>query len=190
MPVLAQRSRLRLVPAPQTDPPYDDEEPATQDWRRPRSSAGAQRVGVQGTLALAFHVGRGVPAVPVPPRPLAGTARAAPGAGRAEARRWAAMLVQGVVEALTGDRPLSQLSRWTTLEVYEQLQWQCGRTRGSAALRAERTKARVSSVHVFEPTASVAEVCATIRLTDRAQALALRMESHGEAWRCTAIAFG
>lgn len=191
MPALAQRTRLRLVPAPTTDPPYDDESVGVEPWgRHGRPAARAGLGGVQGTLALAFHVGNGVPAVPIPPRRLGGGARALPGVGRAEARRWAAMLVQGVVEAITGDRPLSQLARWTTLDVYEQLQWECRRTRGSAAGRAERVKARVSSVHVFEPTDEVAEVCATIRLTDRAQALALRMEAHGQAWRCTAITFG
>jgi hypothetical protein len=33
------------------------------------------------------------------------------------------MVVQAAVEVVAGDRPLTQMVRWTTVEVYEQLQW-------------------------------------------------------------------
>ena len=51
-------------------------------------------------------------------------------------------------------------------------------------------RAVVSSVHVCQPTDEVAEACATVRVGDRASAVALRLEADRDSWRCTAIRLG
>src|SRR5204863_3419166 len=40
-------------------------------------------------------------------------------------RAWARRMVQAVVEVLSGVRPVAQLVRWTSLEVYAGLQRRC-----------------------------------------------------------------
>ena len=60
---------LRQLPAPACEPPYDDELDGRPDRRRTWSGADG---AVQGTLALAFVLPSGVPAVPVEPVGLAG----------------------------------------------------------------------------------------------------------------------
>jgi len=57
---------IRLVPRPISEPPFDDELPLSA--RPDLTSAPAEHV--QGALALAFRVGRGVPAIPEPPAQL------------------------------------------------------------------------------------------------------------------------
>src|SRR3954447_2531408 len=89
---------LRLVPAPPTDPPYDDE-------------LGAAALVVDGSLALAF------PALPSPvPLRLAPPAVEEDTEERATPRRLlpdpvplAHRLAQAVIEILAGDRPATQL---------------------------------------------------------------------------------
>jgi hypothetical protein len=176
---------LHLVPAPA----FDSDQAAV--GAAPESiTPVSHAVPVQGALALSFDVGRGVPAVPVTRPRLVRNVPCAPTAGRTDTRRFAAMLVQGVVEVMSGDRPLGQLARWTTMEVYEELQWRARRATATAAVRLGRPKARVNSVHVYEPHPEAAEVCATVRWSGRTRALALRMEPHGDGWRCTAVSLG
>ena len=122
-------SPLRRLPLPCSEPPFDDElgpAPAGGPPRRPTAP------GFQGTLALAFVLPSGLPAVPEPPpdlhlieddgdspdefgpRPTGRAALPSP-------RTWAARVVQAIVEVLSGVRPATQLVRWTTEEVYEEI---------------------------------------------------------------------
>ena len=134
------------MPRPISEPPFDDELPLSA---RPDLS-GAPAEHVQGALALAFRIGRGVPAVPEPPAQLrllpepstdgpeggvesarrAAVARAVdafcarqatPRADLPDPRRWCARLTQALVEVLAGVRPLTQLSPWVTEDVYADL---------------------------------------------------------------------
>ena len=57
-----------------------------------------------------------------------------------------------------------------------------------AAAHRSRGGASRRSLHVQQPTPSVAEVCATVRQGRRAGALALRLELVAGVWVCTAIA--
>ena len=198
------RQQIRLAPVPITGPPFDDELGHPGERSVGRRAIGRRATGpvpVQGSLALTFELPSGVPAVPSPPPRLrvvghelaARSSRGATehGTARPDVARWAAMVVQAAVEVMAGDRPLTQMARWTTTEVYEQLQWR--RRSTTSRPPADATvlrRAVVSSVHVCQPDDDVAEACATVRVGDRASAVALRLEADRDAWRCTAIALG
>jgi hypothetical protein len=201
-------SPLRRLPLPCSEPPYDDELGlAPGDWPpRGRATVDVQRqpadqvdLAVQGTLALAFVLPSGLPAVPEPPpdlqliaddtcspdefgpRPTQRAALPAP-------RTWAGRVVQAIVEVLAGMRPATQLVRWTTEEVYEQISSRVLPARGGDVEGPPRGVVR--SLHVSEPADGVAEVCALVRRGTRSTAVALRLEGMDGRWQCTAIELG
>jgi hypothetical protein len=211
-------ARPRRLPVPACEPPFDDEVGRDHTW--PAVGAPGRPAGeapVQGTLALAFLLPSGLPAAPRPapalrlvpdlparcdstavedladfgPQP---TSRAA----LPEPRAWAGRLVQAIVEVLAGDRPLTQLVRWTTTEVYEEVTALLSARRpagvhGQASGRRavdEVVRAAVSSVRLTEPADGVAEVAATVRRGRRTTAVALRLEGLDGRWQCTALEVG
>jgi Family of unknown function (DUF6459) len=198
-PGAAQLSPLRRMPLPSCEPPYDDElGPAVADWSGGRGGG----LGVQGTLALAFVLPSGLPAVPEPPAGLQlvdvtpdddappdefgplPTRRAALPAPQT----WAGRVVQAIVEVLAGVRPATQLVRWTTDEVYEEI---ASRVLATCGLEAGGPpRGVVSSLHVSEPADGVAEVCALVRRGSRSTAVALRLEGMDGRWQCTALELG
>jgi hypothetical protein len=170
---VATRPSLRVLPMPALDPPYDDE----RDPSPPTTV---------GTLALSFSpVADALPLRLVPPalpRPPA-----ADPAGPPNVREWSARLTQAIVEVFVGARPAAQLSQVTTLDVLHQLE----RWSGRFATRGESTQQpRVVSVHVCEPGEGVAEACATVDTGPRRRAFALRLETNGARWQCTALELG
>jgi hypothetical protein len=157
---------------------------------------------VQGTLALDL-----APVV-TPPEPRAdqGDGCPAPPLGgdvvsidrkvRAELETWARRYMQAVVEIAGGDRPASQLVRWTTPTVLEEL------TRRAAIIamaglhdagqgRGRRPAVRpvVHSVHPCFLAAGVAEVSVHVRHGHRSRAVAARFERRPAGWVCTALDF-
>lgn len=207
---------LQHLPVPCAEPPYDDER-ATAGGQVVRPAPRERAAVVQGTLALSFLLPSGVPAAPAGPalRLVTGTATgtvtgkvAAAGtdseaqdtedlgefgpqptgsAALPAARGWAGRVVQAIVEVLAGARPVAQLVRWTSAEVYDEIanlvmpgpQLPCGPPRGV-----------VRSVHVTEPADGVAEVCALVRRGARSTAVALRLEGRDGRWQCTALELG
>lgn len=189
---------VRRLPVPDCQPPYDDEVPGRA------GSGGGPTAGVQGTLALAFVLPSGVAAAPVAPPGLrlvpdlpaeaesrSDEAEFGPQpTGRAalpDPRGWAGRFVQGVVEVLAGDRPIAQLVRWTSTEVYEEVSALSAPHRGPGPLPA---RAVVRSIHVSEPADGVAEVAAMVRDGLRTTAVALRLEGLDGRWQCTALELG
>jgi hypothetical protein len=194
---------MRRLPTPDCEPPYDE---GTGSPGRVTLGARTGRPSslgpVQGTLALAFLLPTGLPAQPeappdlrLMPRPGADdpdrgdfgpqpTARAALPAPRG----WAGRFVQAVVEVLAGDRPLGQLVRWTSAEVYDDL---LARVSGAhpTGLR-QPARATVRSVHIAEPADGVAEVAAIVRRGERTTAVAARLEGLDGRWQCTALELG
>jgi hypothetical protein len=188
-------SVLRHLPAPASEPPYDDEHAG-------RGPAGLPSGAVQGTLALAFVLPNGIPAAPAAPpdlrlvpRPAAEDAADAVDFGPQPtstaalptARAWSARFAQAVVEVLAGDRPVSQLVRWTTTSVYDDL---AALVVGPAAVRGAAARGVVRSIHVSEPVDGVAEVAALVRRGPRSTAVALRLEGLDGRWQCTALELG
>ena len=152
----------------------------------PRAAA-APIHAIQGTLALDLRGGRpGLPETPELQPP--GPARL-PHVADTEVRAWAARLAQAVVEAVGGQRPVSQLVRWTAPDVYRDLERRVQLVRlASSGTRSVRPQVR--SVHVCRPTTTTAEVSVHVRHAGRSRALAMRMERRGERWQCTVLEFG
>jgi len=175
-------SGLRLLPAPSSTPPYDDELPAAPVLRLvPSPASPAARPAPRPRLAL------------VPDAPLALDPLLDPRPGRTPStqlpapRAFAQALLQRAIEVRAGLRPVSQLQRDTTPELYADLE-----TRLSAMPRTtgpRPTRGDVRSLHVQQRPDGVAEVCATVRRGSRMRALALRLEGQRGRWVCTELAW-
>lgn len=186
------RPALRLLPAPPCEPPYDDERPSPARALHavPDAATGPRTAGA--TALASAPSGAGVVLRLVPPAPVApdGLEQDEPSprtplAQLPASRPFAHALVQRLLEVMAGLRPVSQLQRDTSFELFTELEQQlAGRPRPAGARPSRRD---VRSVHVQEHEDGVAEVCATVRRGGRVTALALRLEGVGGAWRCTAL---
>jgi hypothetical protein len=149
----------------------------------------APSVAVEGSLALKSPV-PGPPPQGVPQTP---ELRLVAGGGPGEdVQVWAARFAQAVVEVLGGDRPLSQLVRWTSQRVYLELERRMNiLARTTDASRRKRTvRPQVRSVHVFHPTPDSAEVSVHVRHGQRSRAIAARLELTRGRWQCTVLQLG
>jgi Family of unknown function (DUF6459) len=180
---------LRLLPTPQTEPPYDDEVGTTSRPRRPMGNPPA----TQGALALDFVLPSGLPVEPdaqglrlVEEAPDDGRLGGLP-----DPKPWAARLVQAVTEVLAGDRPTTQLVRWVDGDVYSDIQRRVTvqARRRPPKLGAGR-RAAVRSVHVAQPSADVSEICVILQRGARTAAVAVRLEGRHNRWLCTALEIG
>ena len=93
----------------------------------------------------------------------------------------AARLVRALLEVLAGDRPVAQLARWLSEEVYADVE---SRVCPGAPRPWAGTLRRVS---VCEPGEGVAEAVAVVRRGARSGAIALRLEGLDGHWRVTAL---
>lgn len=119
----------------------------------------------------------------------------APGV-RGEVQRWALAFGQASVEAVLGDRPASQLLRWTTPAVYRELAHRARvvsqatlRQAGGHGQRRPAVRPQVRRARTCFVDAGVAEVALTVQYGDRMRALAARIELRGDRWLCTALEF-
>jgi hypothetical protein len=169
---------LRLRAVPPCEPPYDDELPT-----------GA---ATTGAFVLDGPVGPLRTLAPAPLRLVPGFDEDADAASSRTpttllppARPVAHALVQGLLEVLAGVRPVSQLQRTTTPELFAELEALVhGRPRTTGT---RPSTGAVRSLHVQERPEGVAEVCATVQRGRRAAAIALRLEGIGERWCCTDV---
>lgn len=150
---------------------------------------------IQGTLALDLDPRRDPPGPPW----------ARPGSGAdvvpidiAQRRRmaqWAHRYVQAVVEIVEGDRPVSQVLRWTAPEVYDNLARRAllvaraggnepGHARPRPALRPQVAGLRTCFVGADKVEASV-----RVRHGQRSRAIAARFELRDGRWQCCALEF-
>lgn len=168
---------LRLLPVPVSEPPYDDELPV-----RLAAPATAPLGPLRGLAPAPLRL---VPALPPVVGDEDGPVRT-PVSDLPPARPVARALVQGLLEVLAGVRPVSQLQRSTTPELFLQLEQVVhGRPRATGA---RPVTGAVRSLHVQERPEGVAEVCATVRRGPRMAAIALRLEGVGGRWCCTELA--
>lgn len=147
---------------------------------------------VQGTLALDLQ-----PRFD-PPQPTSGGSHAAADVIAIEQplrrglEQWARRYTQAAVEIVGGDRPVSQLLRWSSREVYEnldrraQLVARAGRHHPGQG-RVQPVRPKVLGVHACFLSREVVEVSAHVRYGERSRALAARFESTGQRWCCTAL---
>jgi hypothetical protein len=101
-------------------------------------------------------------------------------------------LAQAVSEVLAGDRPISQLVRFTDDAVFMDLNRRVRMLglNSTAGSRGAKEKSTVRSVRVFMPNPSIAEVAAHVRYGRRSRAIALRLEVRRNRWVCTALELG
>jgi hypothetical protein len=209
----ADPGRIRVIPVPRTDPPYDDELDLETPFAVSTGSTASTGV-VQGALALAFTLPSGLPAVPSHPVPLVPLAplrvvpeseiedldgdeedreprrRITMRADLPDPRRFAGRLTQAIVEVVSGARPAAQLARWTSKTVYDDIRGRLTTLARSGAPGLRRgVTGSVRSVHVTEPIDGVAEVCAVVARRGRATAVALRLEGLDGRWMCTSLTF-
>lgn len=119
--------------------------------------------------------------------PRAGAAPVLP-----EVRVWGARLAQAVSEVLAGDRPISQLVRFTDDVVFMELNRRVRMLgmNSTAGTRGAKEKSTVRSVRVFMPEPCIAEVAAHVRHGQRSRAVAFRLEVRRNRWVCTALELG
>lgn len=149
---------------------------------------------IQGTLALDLQ-----PLLD-PPEPgpaldgLGGDVVAIEHALRLKLQQWVRRYVQAAVEIVGGDRPVSQLLRWTSRPVYDDLARRAhlvalaaGRRPGQGGIQSIRPQ--VVAVHTSFLAPDVAETSAHVRYGQRSRAVALRFEWRADRWQCTAMEF-
>jgi hypothetical protein len=138
----------------------------------------------QGTLALELQQH-------LEPPP----ARGAPlGRDQAEVETWARRFAQAAVEIVGGDRPVSQLLRWTTGAVYQDLHRRAllvARAGGNqpGVTRVQPVRPQVRSVHTRFVTPTAAETSIHVQYGERSRAVAARFEQRRGRWLCTALDF-
>ena len=155
---------------------------------------------VQGTLALDLEPRR------EPPWPAELDGAGAPSADvvrideplRRGVADWARRYAQAAVEIVGGDRPVSQLLRWSSREVYDDLQRRAllvaraGRHEPGQA-RVQPVRPRVQGVHACFVSVDAVEVSVHVRYGARSRAVAARFERvldrFGRRWCCTALEF-
>lgn len=143
--------------------------------------------GTQGTLALQF------PDAPsLLPRPEGRAGWQVVQGHRAELDAFAGRFSAAVVEVIGGDRGPRQLLRWTSEDVYEDLQQRSEALARATPVdqRVRRLRAQVRSVHLFCPSPEAAELSVHVRHGQRSRAIAARLEWRRQRWQCTALQFG
>ena len=152
---------------------------------------------IQGTLALDISPELGPPWVPEV-LPLEG-ADVVPVAAstRRDLQRWAMTFAQACVEVVGGDRPASQLVRWTVPSVHHELAYRAGVVARAGVHRAGQGRGRrpvvrpqVENVRTCFVTDDAVEICARVRYGARNRALAARLEVRAGRWQCVALEFG
>lgn len=149
---------------------------------------------VQGTLALDLEPRQDPPWLPSA-RGAVADVLPIEGPPRRLVEDWARRYAQAAVEIVGGDRPVTQLLRWSSRDVYENLQRrallvaQAGRHQPGQG-RFQPVRPRVLGVRSCFVTRDVVEVSTHVRYGERSRALAARFErATDQRWRCTALEF-
>ncbi|GAA1791197.1 hypothetical protein GCM10009795_041100 [Nocardioides hankookensis] len=159
--------------------------------RRPSPMA-----SVQGTLALDLQPRQDPPWVdPTPGHGPVADVLPIDGPLRRAIEEWARRYSQAAVEIVGGDRPVTQLLRWSSREVYDNLQRRAllvaraGKHQPGQG-RFQPVRPRVLGVHPCFINRDVVEVSTHVRYGERSRALAARFErTRDNRWRCTALEF-
>jgi Family of unknown function (DUF6459) len=150
---------------------------------------------VQGTLALDLSP-RHAPPEPADPTVsgIAADVVAVDPGHRGHLEQWVHRFVQASVEIVGGDRPASQLLRWTSATVYADLHRRAvlvARAGGHqpGVRRVQPVRPHVVTVHASFVSPTAVEASARVRYGNRSRALALRFERRRDRWLCTAMEF-
>lgn len=104
---------------------------------------------------------------------------------------WTARMARAVIEAVAGERPAAQLTKWTTREVFNQVSIRAQVARRHPAGKSLAAPLRkVGSVRVCAVAPGIVEACAVVSGMTRARAIAMRFESRQDRWILTALQLG
>lgn len=104
--------------------------------------------------------------------------------------RLAGAVVLAAVEVLRGTRPLAQLTRWLTPELFEQLTARAQVPAHGHGTAERRRPATVRSVRVCRISTRVAEVSVVLHDGERVRAAAARLVAHRQQWRVAVLQIG
>lgn len=150
---------VRMLPIPDSAPPYDDEPGGPVSAAGPLSPGGPVPPGRRPARHLTVAAGP------------AGAA-AARAQGRAAAPGWPSQFAQVLAETLAGSRPQRQLAPWTTERARRHIQ-------RLGPLLAAGQQPRVRRVVTFRPATDVVEMTVIVGVGSRVRALAVRLERDG-----------
>ena len=150
---------------------------------------------VQGTLALDLGPRLEVPEPDLSQRPGIGLDVVTVDlVRRRRFEQHAARIGAAVVEIVGGDRPVSQVLRWTTPEVYQDLARRAhlvaaaaGRRAGSGGIQSVRPQ--LVGAHTSFVSETCAEVSLHVRYGRRSRAVAARFELIRDRWQISALEF-
>jgi hypothetical protein len=108
--------------------------------------------------------------------------------------RWAHRYAQAVVEIVGGDRPVTQVLRWTTPEVYANLARRAhlvsrAGSRPSGVATRPLVRPQVMGVRTCFLASDLVEVSVRVRYGERSRAIAARLELRSGRWQCSALEF-
>jgi Family of unknown function (DUF6459) len=152
---------------------------------------------VQGTLALDLGPRLDVPEPELSPGQRVGAGVDVVPVDLVHRRRFeqhAARIGAALVEIVGGDRPVSQVLRWTTPEVYQDLARRAhlvasavGRRAGSGGIQSVRPQ--LVGAHTSFVSQTCAEVSLHVRYGQRSRAVAARFELIRDRWQVSALEF-
>ena len=103
--------------------------------------------------------------------------------------RMCCAMVQAAVEGLRGARPLAQLTRWVSPEVYDRLALRAQLVQG-AGTPLTTGRAGIRRIRVCRIGHDTAEATVVVDDGPRVRAVAVRLEGHRGRWRATAMEIG
>lgn len=165
---------------------------------RPRAGDSLAPATVQGTLALDLDDGLQPPATAPSARHGGADVVDVPNTLRRDLQRWVHTFTQACTEVTSGARPVSQLVRWTTPAVHNELGYRAGVVSRAGVHQPGRTtrtrvpviRPQVQSVHTCFLSEDMVEFSATVRYGPRCRFLAGRLEVIGGRWQATVLEFG
>ena len=168
---------------------------STSTMSRPTTLPRPRTGATQGTLAL--DLGRQL--TPPTPAPVPGAASCSlvdvDPRMRHDLERWVERFAQAVLEIVAGDRPASQLIRWTDPLIQQDLVRrsllvaQAGGHEPGRGRRAGLTRPSVHRVRLGFLALDVVEAAIHVKHGTRARAVAARLEVRRNRWVCTALEF-
>jgi hypothetical protein len=104
--------------------------------------------------------------------------------GLPEPEAWTKQLATGIAEVLIGERPVFQLMRWVSFDVYREIDRQ---VQPKLELHAKRARPFVRCLRIENTSEKIIEATAVIQKGFRGRGMGLRLEAENDRWRCTQL---
>ncbi|MFM1826469.1 MAG: hypothetical protein RLZZ37_1104 [Actinomycetota bacterium] len=104
--------------------------------------------------------------------------------GLPEPKAWTKQLVTGIAEVLIGERPIFQLMRWVSFDVYLEIDKNIKQRNNK---NSQRIRPLIRSVHIDQTSENVVQAIAVIQKGKRGRGMGIRLEAEEDRWRCTEL---